>query len=613
MKWILNSATTRKTSGSGTPGWQFASVIALFLLVAGGALATTPAPENSQTDYDYSKQTMRVGVWLDKSDDDIYRRGENQTVGFQTNSDGYAVVYRIDTEGLVTILWPRSRMNDGFVFGAHEYALPVSGAARIKVSGDEGLGYVEAIVSSYPFDLRDLEIDFHHEARTEDFDFYVAGDPFLAMNEINFAITGLEDSADYVVTNYASYYVHEKVDHPRYLCNQCHVDESVAYDPYDDHCTLEINYDFGWSNSWYGTYGYYPVYWHPAYVYIDPWTWRPWVNYWYYPSYRCPPLYGYRWGYSAYAWYDSPYYWGDSYTYWDSGHRRYRPLGHVYDGGTLRKTREYGGVSSLVQSRLLDDNQRNAMKTRTPLEYKSVRGVVAAKDGLRDVSRSGFKGERPVVRSRPDLSNSDQAKRGLAGSRPGLRVRENVRDGSNVRPTVRHTAGGSKTRPSLEPVSGKAPSVRGNVGIHGERPVPQRSGDLKDSSGRGQGTIKPVEPRKKGTRVWNRGSYQSTGERTRDGAGSRSSDPARSSGKTVKPKPSKRGDSSSKVDSESRKSNSSSSGSDSRGSSPKVRESKGSGSSGGTSGGGTKSRSSGGSSSSSGSGSKRSGGDSRRK
>jgi uncharacterized protein DUF4384 len=551
----------------------------------------------------------------------VYRRGEHQSIGFQTNGDAYAVVYRIDTEGLVTILWPRSRLDDGFVFGAHEYALPVSGANRIQVSGGEGLGYVEAIVSSYPFDLRDLEIDFHHERRSEHFDFYVAGDPFLAMNEINFAVTGLEDSADYVVTNYASYYVHKKVDHPRYLCNQCHVDDSVAYDPYDDHCTLEISYDFGWSNNWYDSYGYYPVYSHPAYVYIDPWTWSPWVNYWYYPSYRCPPVYGYRWGYNAYAWYDSPYYWGDSHTYWNSGHRRYRPLGHIYDGQPLRKTREYSGISSLVQSRLLDKNQRAAMKTRTPLNTTKIRGGVVAKDGLRNATGAAFKGERPAVRTRPNLSNGST--RGQK-SRPGLRVRENIRGGTNVRPAVRHTAGGSKSRPSLNPVSGTTPTVRGergNTGVRGDRPVPQRGGDLKGNSRGNQSTIKPVEPRKKGTRVWNRGSYNSGGNGTKDSGSSkgsvresRTSEPKRSGSQTVKPRPSKRTGGSSKINSNPRKSSSGSSGSSKRSSSssPKVRQNKGSSSSSGSSSGGSSGKSSGGSSSrSSGGSSKKSGGSSK--
>ncbi len=604
------------------------SVVALSLLWIGSA-AAQDAPATEAANYHYEKQAMRVGVWVDRSEDEVYRRGDDLSVGMQTNGDAYAVVYRIDAEGLVTILWPRTRMDDGFVFGGHEYELPVTGGPRLQVSNEEGLGYVEAVVSSYPFDLRDLEIDFHHERSGKRYDFYVAGDPFLAMNEVNFAVTGLEDAADYVVTNYASYYVHEKVDHPRYLCSQCHFDDDVAYQPYVDHCTLNITSDFGWSNSWYVQYGYYPVYWQPTYVYYDPWTWNPWVNYWYYPSYRWPSYNSYRWNYSAYCWYDSPYYAGDVYYYRERhGHGRYRSLGHLYDGDPRRKQREYGGVSPLVKGKL-DDHLRTAMRTRTAIDRKTIRGGAEIAQGLR--------GERPIVRSRPDLTRSTPVR-----ERPGLRIRGSKGD-MNVRPNIRHTAGGSNSRSGVVPVRSKdsrdgtatsgvrgsrsgtrggatTPTVRSGGstrgGIRGERPTPQRQGEIHGERSRGSGTIKPVEPRKKGTRVWNRGSgNRRNSESSRGGVrDSRSGDSGRDSGRAVRPTPSKPKRDSGSAVKPSRHKRSSSSNSSSRNDAPKVRSNHNSGSSKSTGGNSRRSgSSSSGSSRKSGGSSKRSGGDSRRR
>ena len=240
----------------------------LMTMISGAGMALAQDPEIGNTgsyqdvrpveesDFDYAGIDLRAAVWLDRDRDDVYQRGEEQGVGFQTNQDAYAVVYRIDAEGVVDILWPRSRMDDGFAFGGHEYLLPVSGASALRVAMQEGEGFVMAIVSKYPFDLRDLEIDFHHEPTNGTYDFMVAGDPYLAMNEVNFAITGLENSEEYVVTDHTSYYVHRQVDHPRYLCNQCHFEDDVAYHPYQDECTLTIEYDYGWSNEWYDRYGY---------------------------------------------------------------------------------------------------------------------------------------------------------------------------------------------------------------------------------------------------------------------------------------------------------------------------------------------------------------------
>jgi hypothetical protein len=98
-------------------------------------------------DYDYAAETLRVSVWLDRDEDQIYERGDEQRVTFQTNEDAYAVVYRIDTEGLVTVLWPRDRLDDGFVFGGHEYRLPGREARALRLDEAEGEGYVEALVS----------------------------------------------------------------------------------------------------------------------------------------------------------------------------------------------------------------------------------------------------------------------------------------------------------------------------------------------------------------------------------------------------------------------------------------------------------------------------------
>ena len=111
--------------------------------------------------YDYAGQSLRVNLWLDRDEEEVYQRGDRLQVFFETNDDAYAVVYRIDTTGRVEVLWPRSRYDDGFVFGFHEYNLPVVGAERLRTSSEEGQGYVEAIVSKYPFDLRDIAIDFH--------------------------------------------------------------------------------------------------------------------------------------------------------------------------------------------------------------------------------------------------------------------------------------------------------------------------------------------------------------------------------------------------------------------------------------------------------------------
>jgi len=476
------------------------------------------------TDYDYASQSLRVELWFDRPSDSVYQRNDQQQVYVQTNEDAYAVVYRIDTTGRVEILWPRSRLDDGFVFGHHEYRLPATGAARLRTSTEEGVGYVEAVVSRYPFDLRELPLDFFHEPQDPALDFYVAGDPFLAMNEVNFVVTGLEDPADFVVTNYASYYVHRVVDHPRYLCNQCHVEEDLAHHPYRDNCTVEIHYDYGWSNEWYVAYGYYPVYYYPTFYYVDPWTARPWVNYWYRPYYLWPASHWYTWGYGCYPWHDSPYYNGDVWTHYRNGNRRYTPLdktmmGRERAGDVRTRTR-----NDLVRASGPDDREIQAMRDR--------RSTAIDRNGRRDgdsrvADRGTYVDRGAIERKRQGFERGDR----VATRNGGVRIqdRRTVSDG------YRHGGGGDpvrgqEVRRRTDSARGTSmPSRGGKYDVptrngasdprvrSGDRPngsMDRRVGDRNAGGGdRSRRAIKPVEPRNRGTRVWSGRRTSPSGDR----------------------------------------------------------------------------------------------------
>jgi len=458
------------------------------------------APVASEDGYDYAAQTLRVSIWLDRDQDEVYNRGDEQRVTFQTNEDAYAVVYRIDTDGMVTVLWPRDRLDDGFVFGGHEYRLPGREAPALRIRESEGEGYVQALASRYPFDLRALELDFLGEGGREDYGFRVAGDPFLAMNEVNHAITGLEDSRDHVISNHARYYVHRVVDHPRYLCSQCHADDVVRYDPYGSHCTLVIDYDYGWSNRWYVQYGYFPVYWNPVYVYVDPWTWRPWINFWYDPWYACAPWQGWRpYYWDCYSWNDSPYYHGNCWTRWDGGDRRFRPLNRHGDTVAVRKVREFDKVTRQVGRRPLADDERSAMIARRPLAGRGDgKGIGRERDGA-VAPVAVARGDKPLTREVERFPGASAGGRG-----GGLRIRPEGGGGTAAvgaeRPTRRHTAGGSERAPSLQPVkpvrrSAGEPVRGGSEGVRGAPPAREQDRD----------GVRALNPRQQDTRTWNRG------------------------------------------------------------------------------------------------------------
>ena len=97
---------------------------------------------------------IRIEVWTDVEEESLMQRGEEFTLSFQTNSDLYVVIYKIDVEGRAEVVWPSSRYSDGFVYGNHAYSIPRPGQpGRLRVGSVKGVEYVEAIASSYPFDL----------------------------------------------------------------------------------------------------------------------------------------------------------------------------------------------------------------------------------------------------------------------------------------------------------------------------------------------------------------------------------------------------------------------------------------------------------------------------
>lgn len=300
---------------------------------------------------------IRVEVWhQNEQDERPYRRGESYELYFESNSDAYVVVYRIDVEGDVEVLWPTSRFDDGFVYGNHVYTLPRQGSPiRLTAGQRKGVEYVQVIASELPFDLRRLSIDFRFDMNDPtDYGYRISGDPFLAVNDINFAITGLEEDVDYVVTDWAHLYVESQVDYARYTCTQCHAgDDGEVYTstvrPYVDECTtVNVYADWGWQRRWHVDFGWYPLYYEPAYYYWDSFYGRP---YWfsYYPVYYSWPRYPvYTRPYYWYAWHDSPWYGGDYRVRYKRGHEGTR----LYDFDRIKtRTRNVPGLGDVASGR----------------------------------------------------------------------------------------------------------------------------------------------------------------------------------------------------------------------------------------------------------------------
>lgn len=488
-------------------------VLALALLVPVAALASSPGANASllwlqgaavDDVYDQAQapvRDIRVQVWHDREDDDPYRRGENLQVHFRTNADMYVALYRLDVDGRVEMLWPTSRYDDGFVYGNHTYTLPRPGSpVRLTVSERKGVEYVQAIASEYPFDLRELGIDFAFDLDAPDhYGYAVSGDPFLAVNDINFAITGLEEDVDYVVTDWTHLYVESKVDYARYSCTQCHQgDDGDTYvHPYVDTCkTVNVYTDFGWHRSWYANFGWYPLYYDAPYYYWDVVYARPyWFSYYpiYYSWYSYPV---YARGYPLYRWHDSPWYAGDYRVRYRKGVTRTAPLYDVASPGTRGRLREDGArrdanalppsIARATRNGGTDgrvDPDRLVRSGVPSRERSALTPRTEASDRTREV---GVRSDRPRTTQRrvtslaPEGRSGDVQRGATRVDRPGTSLdRDDGRSRSTerrwTRPVIRNgesDRGSAPDRPRVTP-----PSRDRSPNVDRSAPEPRRRND----------------------------------------------------------------------------------------------------------------------------------------
>ncbi|NOT33636.1 MAG: DUF4384 domain-containing protein, partial [Candidatus Eisenbacteria bacterium] len=248
-----------------------------------------------------AEHRLGVEVWTDRGADGVYRPGDRMEVRARLTDDAYLLVYEIDSEGLVRVLYP-DRGSSGLAEGRTTLRLPSERSEMdLVVEQAVGEGFIVAIASEEPFDRLPWYLQPYDEAAeaigyegevdpeegvTEDG--RIVGDPFVAMERIRRRVIDRDSDTESFSTSYSTYYVHTKVRYPRYICNDCHRPGTWSwwdgFDPYYTSCSVfNVRVNWGW-------------HWGPAY-------WNGFVPYYVY-SYRadCPPHYRPSAGITYSAW-----------------------------------------------------------------------------------------------------------------------------------------------------------------------------------------------------------------------------------------------------------------------------------------------------------------------
>lgn len=237
-----------------------------------------------------SARPLGIELWTDRGQDAVYQPGDGIQIKVRTSDDAYLLVYEIDSEGYVHLLFPRA-FGPNFIEGRQTYRIPNDNSRdQLVVDGPTGEGYIVAIASLDPFeampwylrpyDARAAEVGYIGRAEEEEgvtSDGRIVGDPFVAMERIRRQVLEDPDDREAFGTSYTEYYVHERVRYPRYMCYDCHRPSYWqwwdGFDPYYTTCSV-FDFRVNWGWAWGPTYWFN---WMPYYVYVV--------------RYDCPPRY----------------------------------------------------------------------------------------------------------------------------------------------------------------------------------------------------------------------------------------------------------------------------------------------------------------------------------
>jgi hypothetical protein len=452
-------------------------------------------------------RAMGVDIWTDRGKDAVYEPGEPVEIKVRASDDAYLLVYDIDSEGYVRVLYPYEG-GSGYIAGGHTYRVPpYQSGLQLVVQGPVGQGYVVALVSREPFNalprfLRPYDpqaegagyVGEEDDEQDVTSDGRIMGDPFVAMERIRRQVLYDANDPDLFATGYTSYYIHQPVRYPRYLCNDCHRPNNWAwwdgYDPYYTSCSaFDFRVYWGWSwgpRYWFGTVPYfcYVPRCYPCAPYDRPyyssWNgWRQWNTLWsgHLTRYKTAPPAGYT-PPNRYDW-----------SRWKEG----KPLPPGYLAG------EYVKGANGVRLRVPVGANRPAFgepgqgvrppegARPSPVSRPGTTWGPAGRPGSEGSGRS----DRPREGSRP--SSPPQYQRPNEGSRPSSppqyqRPKEGSRPSS---PPPQYQRPREGSRPSSPPPQYQRPSEGSRPAPAPSnpesRPAPSRSGSDRGSGGERRG------------------------------------------------------------------------------------------------------------------------------
>jgi len=211
-------------------------LVVTIISVSGVNASPVEITRSSSTSYASARSDVDLSLRLIGGKGSVFMPGRDINLTFETSRDAYVIVYGIDSEGLVQLLYPM----DGVlkkVEGQKVHFLPDrNGGIKWEVSGKTGMEYFHAVAvtGADRIDAEELRFLAQNAGAPADRQYRIDSDPLLAFNTIDEALIG--DAREIpIATDFTYFYINRKVDYPRYLCSKCHGEGRIS-DPYAMEC-----------------------------------------------------------------------------------------------------------------------------------------------------------------------------------------------------------------------------------------------------------------------------------------------------------------------------------------------------------------------------------------
>jgi hypothetical protein len=446
----------------------------LYLLYTFAAFLVLAPAAHSAVSADNPDSYIGQGISLQmtRTEGSVLNPGDEIGFRVQADQDGYLVVFNIDTEGFVNLLYPARGERPVTVREGETYLIPDDSRELLLVEGVTGVEFVFALIVPERGDIIRQQLDFMGKANDlprED-RYRIEGDPFIAANIVAGELVRGISQREGVFLDYTYFFINERVAYPCYMCGEC---EGQVPDPACADYIIASNFDqdgpfryplqrgyemiepammpateddlasgglpddrtFGQYQSDDGSVNinFYPynseVYYETretfaggtdVNIYLnqwDPYWYDPWYSGWYYYP---RPYVGFYWGYPSYWWGFNWGYWGGYYCsswYWPRCYYVYDCYRYnycYYDGGYRYKPARY--KDKYYGGDLADGRTGYKDKRARPEPYQTAYTQSAKRDGSLRVASSNLTRSRGSAttraKSRSSYTNTASRTRG---------------------------------------------------------------------------------------------------------------------------------------------------------------------------------------------------------